>query len=216
MLAVRQGYRDSDLGYKLKLAQQERALALRIREITWTFDPLQSKNAHLNFDKLGVVSSSYKVDFYGPETSSVLHRNSTDRLWVRWPLASRRVQDRLQRKEHRTHALEALATLVPLVRFHAGGTPERTDLTANEVLTIFPPLCLTHTTVAHPSRCGSGVCAMRLSAVQCCRGFLASALAVLFVFPPTLFADTHLVTPADMQRELLAASQRREHNQKVV
>ena len=57
---------------------------------------------------------------------------------------------------------------------------------------------------------------MRLSAVQCCRGFLASALAVLFVFPPTLFADTHLVTPADMQRELLAASQRREHNQKTV
>jgi len=130
MLAVRQAYRDSDLGYKLKLAQRERALALRIREITWTFDPLQSKNAHLNFDKLGVVSSSYKVDFYGPETSSVLHRNSTDRLWVRWPLASRRVQDRLQRKEHRTHALEALATLVPLVRFHAGGTPERTDLSA--------------------------------------------------------------------------------------
>jgi predicted GNAT superfamily acetyltransferase len=130
MLAVRQVYRDSDLGYKLKLAQRERALALRVREITWTFDPLQSKNAHLNFDKLGVVSNGYKIDFYGPETSSVLHRNSTDRLWVRWPLTSRRVQDRLQRKEHRTHALEALATLTPLLRFNAGGTPERTDLQA--------------------------------------------------------------------------------------
>src|SRR5947199_8126406 len=130
MLAVREPYRDLDVGHKLKLAQRDRALAMRIQEITWTFDPLQSKNAHLNFNKLRVVSSSYKVDFYGPETSSVLHRNSTDRLWVRWPLASRRVQDRLQRKEHRTHALEALATLVPLVRFHAGGTPERTDLPA--------------------------------------------------------------------------------------
>jgi predicted GNAT superfamily acetyltransferase len=130
MLAVQQAYRDSDLGYKLKLAQRERAMSLRIREITWTFDPLQSKNAHFNFDKLGVISNSYKVDFYGPETSSVLHRNGTDRLWVRWPLASRRVQDRLQRKEHRTQALEALATLTPLVRFHAGGTPERTELPA--------------------------------------------------------------------------------------
>src|SRR5439155_6564299 len=69
-------------------------------------------------------------DFYGPETSSVLHRNSTDRLWVRWPLASRRVQDRLQRKEHRAHLLEAQATLTPLVRFHAGGAPEKTDLQA--------------------------------------------------------------------------------------
>ena len=130
MLAVRQAYRDSDLGYKLKLAQRERALELHVREITWTFDPLQSKNAHLNFDKLGVVSSSYKIDFYGLETSSVLHRNSTDRLWVRWPIASRRVQDRLQRKEHRTRLLETLATLTPLVRFNAGGKPEKTDLPA--------------------------------------------------------------------------------------
>src|SRR5438128_9695076 len=130
MLAVRDEYRDLDLGYKLKLAQRERALSMRIPSMTWTFDPLQSRNAHLNFGKLGVVSDSYKIDFYGPETSSVLHRNSTDRLWVKWPMASRRVQDRLQRKEHRTHALEALATLVPLVRFHAGGTPERTDLSA--------------------------------------------------------------------------------------
>ena len=40
MLAVRDAYRDSDLGFKLKLAQRERALALRIPEITWTFDPL--------------------------------------------------------------------------------------------------------------------------------------------------------------------------------
>jgi predicted GNAT superfamily acetyltransferase len=130
MLAVRQEYRDSDLGYKLKLAQRERVMGLRIREMSWTFDPLQSKNAHFNFDKLGVVSSAYKVDFYGPETSSVLHRNSTDRLWVRWPLASRRVQDRLQGKEHRTVLLEALATLTPLIRFNAAGAPERTDLAA--------------------------------------------------------------------------------------
>ena len=56
MLAVREPYRDLDLGYKLKLAQRERALAMRIPEMTWTFDPLQSRNAHLNFGKLGVVS----------------------------------------------------------------------------------------------------------------------------------------------------------------
>jgi predicted GNAT superfamily acetyltransferase len=63
--------------------------------MTWTFDPLQSKNAHLNFGKLGVISTRYKPDFYGAETSSVLHRNSTDRLWVRWPLATKRVNDRV-------------------------------------------------------------------------------------------------------------------------
>lgn len=135
MLAVRDRYRDLDLGYKLKLAQRERALALRlddlrITEMTWTFDPLQSKNAHLNFSKLGVVSDTYKADFYGPETSSVLHRNSTDRLWVRWPMASRRVLDRLQGKNNRAELLDALSRLLPLIRFNGDGKPARTDLTA--------------------------------------------------------------------------------------
>src|SRR3954453_14122129 len=128
IVAVRQAYRDSNLGYKLKLAQRDRALAMRIREMTWTFDPLQSRNAHLNFTKLGVVSNSYRVDFYGAETSSKFHRNSTDRLWVTWPLASRRVQQRLQGNTGSTEALDALSRLRPLIRFNGDGKPARTDL----------------------------------------------------------------------------------------
>jgi len=81
MLAVLDAYRHLDLGSRLKQAQRERALALGVQEITWTYDPLQSRNAHFNFSKLGVVSDTYKVDFYGPETSSLLHQNGTDRLW---------------------------------------------------------------------------------------------------------------------------------------
>ncbi len=83
MLAVRPAYR------KLKLAQRERALAKGIGRITWTFDPLQSLNAHFNFGKLGVVSDVYKVNLYGAQTSSFLHRLGTDRLWVNWLLESR-------------------------------------------------------------------------------------------------------------------------------
>ena len=130
MLAVRESYRDLDLGYKLKLAQRDRALAMRVSEITWTFDPLQSRNAHLNFGKLGVVSDIYKIDFYGPETSSILHQNGTDRLWVRWPLASRRVRDRLQGKEYRPEVLDAFSRLQPLVQFNGDGKPLRNDLPA--------------------------------------------------------------------------------------
>ncbi len=134
-LAVREPYRDLDLGYKLKLAQRERALALRVNEarideMTWTFDPLQSKNAHLNFGKLGVVSDTYKIDFYGPQTSSVLHQNSTDRLWVKWPITSHRVRERLQGKDVRPELLDALSRLAPLIRFNGDGKPVRTDLSA--------------------------------------------------------------------------------------
>ena len=133
MLAVQASYQNLDLGSKMKLAQRDRVLALRvgdlrITEMTWTFDPLQSKNAHLNFAKLGVVAETYKVDFYGPETSSVLHRNGTDRLWVTWPLASRRVQDRLHGKDPRPEMLDALKTLTPLVQFNGDGKPVRTNL----------------------------------------------------------------------------------------
>src|SRR6185295_19513209 len=130
MLAVREPYRDLDLGYKLKLAQRERALAMRVPEITWTYDPLQSRNAHLNFGKLGVVSDIYKVDFYGRETSSILHRNGTDRLWVRWPLASRRVRDRLQGKDCRPEVLDAFSRLQALVQFNGDGKPLCNDLGA--------------------------------------------------------------------------------------
>jgi predicted GNAT superfamily acetyltransferase len=128
MLAVLDPYRHLDLGSRLKQAQRERAMAMGVHEMTWTFDPLQSRNAHFNFAKLGVVSDSYKVDFYGPETSSMLHRNGTDRLWVRWVLNSRRVRDRLAGKSTRTETLDALRLLAPLVRFNGDGRPARADL----------------------------------------------------------------------------------------
>jgi predicted GNAT superfamily acetyltransferase len=129
MLAVREQYREYDLGTKLKLAQRERAMALHLHEITWTFDPLQSKNAHLNFAKLGVVCDKYKVDFYGAATSSALHQNGTDRLWVKWPITSRRVEDRLRGKDNRTEMLDALSTIRPLVSFNGEGKPTCSDLT---------------------------------------------------------------------------------------
>jgi predicted GNAT superfamily acetyltransferase len=97
MTAVLPPYRNLHLGCQLKLAQRERALAMGIRDITWTFDPLQARNAHFNFAKLGVVSDRYKIDFYGSESTSVLHQNGTDRLWVTWKLDSDRVRQRLNR-----------------------------------------------------------------------------------------------------------------------
>jgi predicted GNAT superfamily acetyltransferase len=86
MLAVREAYRDRGLGYTLKMAQRERTLAMGIKRITWTFDPLRSRNAYFNFRKLGVLSNEYRVNFYGESTSSFLHSIGTDRLWVTWLL----------------------------------------------------------------------------------------------------------------------------------
>ena len=86
MLAVLPEYRGSGLGQRLKLAQRDAALERGVEKITWTFDPLQARNAHLNFNRLGVTADRYLRDFYG-QTSSPLHRGiGTDRLWVTWDL----------------------------------------------------------------------------------------------------------------------------------
>lgn len=125
MLAVRPAYRTHKLGFKLKLAQRERVLAQGINRITWTFDPLQSLNAHLNFGKLGVIADTYKINFYGETTSSFLHQVGTDRLWVTWLIDSPRVRERLQfvttRNETRCESKNAPA----LVRASSGSAPFR-------------------------------------------------------------------------------------------
>ena len=92
MLAVKTAYRNLDLGRRLKLAQREQVMAQGLAVMTWTFDPLQSLNAHFNFTKLGVVADRYLPDFYGAEAASFLHQTGTDRLWVSWWLTSDHVK----------------------------------------------------------------------------------------------------------------------------
>ena len=100
MLAVKPDYRNCQTGFYLKVAQRQRALERGLDEITWTFDPLQSLNAHLNFEKLGVISNRYIPNFYGDASSSPLHSGfGTDRLWVRWLLNSERVKQRASSAE---------------------------------------------------------------------------------------------------------------------
>jgi predicted GNAT superfamily acetyltransferase len=125
MLAVKHEYRAQRLGYLLKLAQRERALAEDITVMTWTFDPLQSRNAHLNFTRLGVVSDSYRVNYYGDISTSPLHSaTGTDRLWVTWHLDSERVKQRIDASRAFDETLrDELERAVPLVRLGADGSP---------------------------------------------------------------------------------------------
>ena len=128
MLAVTPSHRNLNLGYRLKLAQRERALAQGIDRMTWTFDPLQSLNAYFNFAKLGVIADVYKVNFYGEATSSFLHQigTGTDRLWVTWLLDSRRVSERLQTKDR--GGAGAVDQISRLVRVGRNSEPVRSEL----------------------------------------------------------------------------------------
>jgi predicted GNAT superfamily acetyltransferase len=97
MLGVIDQYRSGGVGRRLKLLQRERALAMALDLVEWTYDPMQAINAHLNFAKLGVVVEEYEENIYG-ESASPLHRgNPTDRFvaewWIREPHVERRLAD---------------------------------------------------------------------------------------------------------------------------
>ena len=95
MLGVTRNARGSGLGLRLKLAQRERAIAMGLDVIEWTFDPLQVLNAHLNMTRLGAIAEEYEENIYG-DSSSPLHRGSpTDRLVALWKLSAPHVDRRI-------------------------------------------------------------------------------------------------------------------------
>jgi chorismate synthase len=99
MLAVRGHLRDQGLGTRLKHYQREFLLEKGVRRMFWTFDPLQSRNAYLNFRKLGIVAREYVRDMYG-DTGSPLHGGlGTDRLVATWEMDSARVANRMAGRE---------------------------------------------------------------------------------------------------------------------
>jgi len=91
MTGVVAKYRDRGVGRLLKLFQREEALGRGIRLIEWTFDPLETRNAHFNLNRLGAICRRYLPNHYGV-TTSPLHRGlATDRLLAEWMLDSPRV-----------------------------------------------------------------------------------------------------------------------------
>ncbi len=95
MLGVASRYRNSGLGYRIKIEQRRQVMASGLDLIAWTCDPLQALNAHLNFAKLGATAGEYHLDAYPGSTSPLHAGTSTDRLVAEWRLSSDRALERL-------------------------------------------------------------------------------------------------------------------------
>ncbi len=98
MLAILPEWRDEGVGRALKLAQREEARAQGLRLMTWTYDPLESRNAALNVTKLGAVCNTYLRDYYGQMRDELNAGLPSDRFQVDWYIASNRVETRLSGK----------------------------------------------------------------------------------------------------------------------
>lgn len=142
MLAVLPEHQKRGVGVRLKWAQRDEALARGLRLITWTFDPLQAVNAHLNLRRLGAVATEFHQNFYGLTTASLHHGFPTDRLLVHWHLESPRVVERAAAGE--PPPVVGLPDLPAIndVKWQAGwpvSSEPRLDMDAPEMLLEIPP-----------------------------------------------------------------------------
>lgn len=95
MMAVAHSYQSRGVGYQLKLAQRDSVLDQGIDLVTWTYDPLESRNAYLNIHKLACVCECYVRDYYGPLTDGLSAGLPSDRFLVEWWIGAERVRRRL-------------------------------------------------------------------------------------------------------------------------
>ena len=91
MLGVLPGYRGEGIGRELKGFQRAWCLERGLPWMTWTFDPLQARNARLNLEHLGVTVSEYRVNEYGTLGGDLNAELPTDRLVAFWELTGERV-----------------------------------------------------------------------------------------------------------------------------
>jgi len=86
MLGILPPYRTNNLGVKLKQKQAEIAKDAGFSMITWTFDPLESKNAYINLHQLQAVGAIYLENHYGNLNDGLNTGLPTDRIQIIWEM----------------------------------------------------------------------------------------------------------------------------------
>jgi predicted GNAT superfamily acetyltransferase len=98
MMGIKPGQRDSGVGFALKRAQWQMVRKQGIDHITWTYDPLLSRNANLNIAKLGAVCNTYRRTEYGDMRDDLNAGLPSDRFQVDLWVHTRRVERRLSKR----------------------------------------------------------------------------------------------------------------------
>lgn len=94
-------HRDQGLGFALKRAQWQMVRHQGLDRVTWTYDPLLSRNAHLNITRLGAVCNTYLREEYGEMRDGINAGLPSDRFQVDWWVNTRRVYQRLSKNPRR-------------------------------------------------------------------------------------------------------------------
>ncbi len=106
MMGILPDHRDSGAGFALKRAQWQMVRHQGLDHITWTYDPLLSRNAHLNIAKLGAVCTTYRRAEYGEMRDGLNAGLPSDRFQLDWWINTRRVETRLGKRSRPTLKLD--------------------------------------------------------------------------------------------------------------
>ena len=122
MLGVHPDWRDFGLGFALKRAQWQMVRHQGLDHVTWTYDPLLSRNAYLNIAKLGAVCNTYRPSEYGDMRDGLNAGLPSDRFQVDWWLNTLRVERRLGKRARGSLKLDQFikADLQPLYTLQSG------------------------------------------------------------------------------------------------
>lgn len=128
MLGAHPDFRGLGVGFALKRAQWQMVRHQGVDRITWTFDPLLSRNAYLNIARLGAVCSTYLRNEYGRMRDSLNAGLPSDRFQVDWWVNSQRVSRRLSKRPRLqldlAHFLAAGAEIVNPTQTGEGSWPQ--------------------------------------------------------------------------------------------
>ena len=116
MMGIHPDHRNAGIGFALKRAQWQMVRHQGLDHITWTYDPLLSRNAYLNIAKLGAVCNTYRRSEYGDMRDGLNAGLPSDRFLVDWWINTRRVERRLSKRARRPLKLDdfSKAELHPL------------------------------------------------------------------------------------------------------
>lgn len=90
ILGVSPEVQGRNVGFALKEHQRAWSLDRGIGTVTWTYDPLVSRNAYFNLTKLGAAVTAYYPSFYGPMNDGINGSDDSDRVLIEWALGSPR------------------------------------------------------------------------------------------------------------------------------
>jgi len=95
LTVVRPEYQNHHVGYRLAAFLRDEVLRQGLDEVRWAFDPLSSRAAWLSVRKLGGSPDRYFTHYYGQPPDDAGGGLETDRLRVRWEIATPSVEQRL-------------------------------------------------------------------------------------------------------------------------